>query len=47
MLGEKAIELIREGARTRDMLGPFNEDKVRQILEEMRSLFDQVSANFE
>lgn len=47
MLGEKAIELIREGARSKDMLGPFNEDKVRQILEEMRSLFDQNKAEID
>jgi len=29
MLGEKAIELIREAYRNKDAIGPFNEDKVR------------------
>ncbi len=28
MLGEKAMELVREAARARDAMGPFNEDKV-------------------
>ncbi|XP_059093819.1 DNA replication complex GINS protein PSF1-like [Tigriopus californicus] len=41
MLGLKAVDLIREAARSQGQLQPFNEDKVRQVLEEMRSLFQQ------
>ncbi len=28
MLGEKAMELVREAQRNKDAMGPFNEDKV-------------------
>ena len=28
MLGERALDLVREAARSQDMLGPYNEDKV-------------------
>ena len=41
-LGEKALELIRESVRAHDMLGPFNEDKVRNVLEEIRTLYNEV-----
>lgn len=42
MLAEKALELIRELQRSVDgSLPPYNEDKARQILEEMRALFEQ------
>ena len=41
MLGDKALELIRESARTPDSLIPFNEDLVRQVLEEIRWLWDE------
>lgn len=41
MIGEKGMELIKETARNRDgNMGPFNEDKVRLVLEEMGSLFE-------
>lgn len=40
-LAEKALELVREADRAGEALGPFNEDKVRQVLEEMRSLFEE------
>lgn len=41
MFGEKGIDLVREAARTDDNLPPFNEDVVRQTLEETRSLWEQ------
>ncbi|KAL5009104.1 hypothetical protein ScPMuIL_014685 [Solemya velum] len=42
MLAEKALELIRELQRSKDgSLPPYNEDGVRQVLEEMRALFEQ------
>ena len=41
-LGEKSLELIRESLRSRDMLGPFNEEKVRAVLEEIKALHDEV-----
>ena len=28
MLGERALDLVREAKRSQDMLGPYNEDKV-------------------
>ena len=40
MLGEKALELVRECARSQDMLGPYNEDKVRSVLQEIHDLHD-------
>ena len=40
MLGEKALELIHETKRARDTLGPFNEDKVRSVLEEIKVLYE-------
>ncbi|KAH9499536.1 DNA replication complex GINS protein PSF1 [Bulinus truncatus] len=42
MLAEKALDLIRELKRTSGgSLPPFNEDKIRQVIEEMRTLFEQ------
>lgn len=42
MFGEKALELVRELKRTQDgNLPPYNEDGIRQVIEEMRSLFEQ------
>ncbi|XP_041370522.1 DNA replication complex GINS protein PSF1-like [Gigantopelta aegis] len=41
MLTEKALELIRELKRNTDgSLPPYKEDIVRQVLEEMRALFE-------
>jgi len=40
MLGETALELIRETLRSQDMLAPFNEDKVRSVLEEIKALYE-------
>ena len=42
MFGEKVLELIRELKRSRDgTLPPYNEDGIRQVIEEMRALFEQ------
>lgn len=42
MFGEKVLELLRELKRSREgTLPPYHEDVIRQILEEMRSLFEQ------
>ncbi|XP_064603620.1 DNA replication complex GINS protein PSF1-like [Liolophura sinensis] len=42
MLGEKALSLIRELQRTSDVTPPvFNDDGVRQVLEEIKSLFEE------
>ena len=42
MFGVKALELIKELKRSREgSLPPFNEDAIRQVLEEMNSLFEQ------
>lgn len=42
MFGEKALELLRELKRSRDgTLPPYNEDAIRQVVEEMRALFEQ------
>eukprot|EP00093_Oithona_nana_P011545 11545.XXX_769154_769790_1 [CDS] Oithona nana genome sequencing. len=41
--GEKSLELIRESVRARDMLGPFNEEKVRLVLEEIKVLMEDNS----
>jgi len=40
MLGEKALELVHDTIRAQDMLAPFNEDKVRSVLEEIRILYE-------
>ncbi|CAI8043621.1 DNA replication complex GINS protein PSF1 [Geodia barretti] len=41
-LGEKALELVRELKRSQDgNLPPYNEDGIRQVVEEMRALFEQ------
>lgn len=40
MYGEKGIELVREINRTKETLPPFNEDVVRQTLEETRQLWE-------
>ncbi|XP_035688590.1 DNA replication complex GINS protein PSF1-like [Branchiostoma floridae] len=46
MYGEKAVELIRQLHRSPDgSLPPFNEDGIRQVLEEMRVLFEQNQAD--
>lgn len=31
MFGDKGLELVKEAARSRDNLTPFNEDVVRQV----------------
>ena len=42
MFGEKALELVRELKRSQDgNLLPYNEDGIRQVVEEMRALFEQ------
>eukprot|EP00118_Oscarella_pearsei_P006447 m.29058 g.29058 ORF g.29058 m.29058 type:complete len:195 (+) comp31128_c0_seq5:121-705(+) len=42
MFGERALELLRELQRSYDGILPaYNEDGVRQVLEEMRVLFEQ------
>ncbi|XP_013187164.2 DNA replication complex GINS protein PSF1 [Amyelois transitella] len=40
MFAEKVIELLKEAERNRDTIDPFNDDKIRQILEEMKLLFN-------
>lgn len=41
MFGEKAFDLVKELTRTRrDTVPPFNEDCVRQVLDEMKALFE-------
>lgn len=40
MLGERALDLVREAKRSQDMLGPYNEDKVRSVLQEIRELYE-------
>lgn len=40
MYGDKGVDLIKEAARAGDSLVPFNEDSVRFVLEEIRSLFE-------
>lgn len=42
MFGEKVLELLKELKRSREgNLPPYNEDVVRQVIEEMRALFEQ------
>ncbi|XP_046388604.1 DNA replication complex GINS protein PSF1-like [Ischnura elegans] len=41
MFGEKAFELIKELDRCPDSLPAFNDELVRQVLEEMKVLFEQ------
>ncbi|XP_067030178.1 DNA replication complex GINS protein PSF1-like [Acropora muricata] len=42
MFGDKALELVKELKRSLDgTLPPYNEDLVRQVLEEMKVLFEQ------
>ena len=41
MLGEKALDLVKDAARNENNLNPFNEDLVRQVLEEIRWLWDE------
>jgi len=41
MLGESALNLVKESARNKNNLNPFNEDLVRQTIEETRRLWDQ------
>lgn len=42
MFGEKAVELVRELKRSEDgNLPSYSEDGIRQVIEEMRSLFEQ------
>ena len=40
MFGEKGLELVKEAARTHNNMVPFNEDIVRQTLEETKNLWD-------
>ncbi|XP_071479044.1 DNA replication complex GINS protein PSF1-like [Diadema antillarum] len=48
MYGDKAIELIHELHRAvNGALSPFNEDGVRQVLEEMKALYDQNQSDVE
>ncbi|XP_028928247.1 DNA replication complex GINS protein PSF1 isoform X2 [Ornithorhynchus anatinus] len=42
MFGEKAVDLIRELQRAPDgQLPAYNEDGIRQVLEEMKALYEQ------
>lgn len=42
MFGQRSTELLKELKRSKDgTLPPYNEDGVRQVLEEMRGLFDE------
>lgn len=41
MLGEKGYELVKEAGRAREQLVPFNEEVVRQCLEETRQLWEE------
>lgn len=42
MYGEKALELIKELQRARSgTLPPYNEDLVRQVIEEIKALYEQ------
>ncbi|XP_044733141.1 DNA replication complex GINS protein PSF1-like [Chrysoperla carnea] len=41
MFAEKALELLKELNRNPDNLPPFNDDLVRQVLEEMRVLYNE------
>ncbi|XP_078001125.1 DNA replication complex GINS protein PSF1-like [Glandiceps talaboti] len=46
MFGEKALELIREIHRSSEgTLPPFNDDTLRQVLEEMRALYEENQAD--
>jgi len=47
MLSEKALEIIREAARSGDNLGPYQEDKVRAVLDEMKTLFEKNQRDIE
>ncbi|XP_041985562.1 DNA replication complex GINS protein PSF1-like [Aricia agestis] len=39
MFGEKVIDLLKEADRNRETLNQYNDDKIRQITEEMHALF--------
>ncbi|CAH0750028.1 unnamed protein product [Diatraea saccharalis] len=39
MFAEKVIELLKESERNPDTIDPFKDEKIRQILEEMQTLF--------
>lgn len=42
MFGQRSTELLKELKRSKDgTLPPYNEDGVRQVLEEMKGLFDE------
>ena len=41
MLGEKALDLVKDAARNENSLNPFNEDLVRATIEETRRLWEQ------
>jgi len=45
MFAENALELIKELDRSKDVLLPFNENAVREILEEMKVLWNLNRAN--
>lgn len=48
MYGEKALGLLRELKRTQDTKLPsYNEDTVRQVLEEMNTLFEQNQKDYQ
>ncbi|XP_059049644.1 DNA replication complex GINS protein PSF1-like [Achroia grisella] len=40
MFAEKVIELLKEAERNKDTIDQFNDDKIRQIIEEMQMLFN-------
>lgn len=44
LYGEHAMELVKESVRAQDSLSPFNEDKVRKCLDEMKTLY-QINAD--
>lgn len=41
MLGEKALDLVKDAARNENNLNPFSEDLVRATIEETRRLWEQ------
>ena len=47
MYGEKGFELVKEAARSSFNMPPFNEDVVRQCLEETRALWEANRAEVE
>ncbi|CAD7091441.1 unnamed protein product [Hermetia illucens] len=41
MFGDKAFELVKELQRTSETLPPFDDDGVRQVLEEIKAIFEE------